>query len=57
MEAMEQYYAKVGPEGELQIPAPICESLRIVDGTRVVIRVEGGRIILQSETRNTEQQH
>jgi bifunctional DNA-binding transcriptional regulator/antitoxin component of YhaV-PrlF toxin-antitoxin module len=52
---MEQYYATVGSEGELEIPVAICESLGIVDGTRVAICVEGDRIILQPETRLAEQ--
>jgi bifunctional DNA-binding transcriptional regulator/antitoxin component of YhaV-PrlF toxin-antitoxin module len=55
IESMEQYYATVGSEGELEIPVAICESLGIVDGTRVAICVEGDRIILQPETRLAEQ--
>jgi len=56
MEAMEQYYATVGPAGELEIPAAICESLGIVYGTRVAIRVEGDRVILTPETMLAQQQ-
>ncbi|HMD77447.1 MAG TPA: AbrB/MazE/SpoVT family DNA-binding domain-containing protein [Terracidiphilus sp.] len=53
---MEQYYATVGPAGELEIPAAICESLGIVYGTRVAIRVEGDRVILTPETMLAQQQ-
>ena len=49
MEAMEQHYATVGAEGELEIPAAICESLGIVDGPRVAIRLEGNHVILEPE--------
>ncbi|MGA3263628.1 MAG: AbrB/MazE/SpoVT family DNA-binding domain-containing protein [Terracidiphilus sp.] len=53
---MEQYYATVGPEGELEIPAAICESLGIVDGTRIAIRVEGDRVIVTPQTLLAQQQ-
>jgi antitoxin component of MazEF toxin-antitoxin module len=33
----------------LEIPAAICESLGIVDGTRVAIRLEGNHVILEPE--------
>jgi hypothetical protein len=46
---MEQYYAIVGPEGELEIPAAFCELLEIVNGTRLAIWVEGDRMILTPE--------
>jgi bifunctional DNA-binding transcriptional regulator/antitoxin component of YhaV-PrlF toxin-antitoxin module len=50
MEVMEQYYATVGPEGEIEIPAKFCETLGIVDGTRIAIREEGHCLILTPET-------
>ena len=47
---MEQAYAKFSSKGQLVIPAVFRESLGIVAGTRVVIRQEGTRLILEPET-------
>ena len=46
---METFYITVGPEVEIELPAPICEELGIVDGTRIGMRVDGGRLILKPE--------
>jgi hypothetical protein len=48
MEAMESYVT-VGPEGEFEIPEAFCESLGIVDGTRIAMYMEGGCLILTPE--------
>lgn len=47
---MRQAYAKFSSKGQLVIPAAIRESLGIEAGTRVAIRVEGTRVILEPET-------
>ena len=52
---MEQYYVLVGLEGEITIPEAFCDSLGIVDGTRLGNRVNGDRIILTPETPAAEQ--
>jgi AbrB family looped-hinge helix DNA binding protein len=40
----------VSSKGQLVIPAAIRESLGIEPGTRIVIRVEGTRLILEPQT-------
>lgn len=47
---MEQAYAKFSSKGQLVIPAAFRESLGIEPGTRVAIRQEGTRLILEPET-------
>jgi AbrB family looped-hinge helix DNA binding protein len=47
---MGQAYAKFSSKGQLVIPAAIRESLGIEPGTRVAIRQEGTRVILEPET-------
>ncbi len=47
---MEQIYATVSSKGQMVIPASIRESLGIGPGTRVAIRQEGTRLILEPET-------
>ncbi len=51
MQAMEEYFVTVGPNGEFEIPVAMRESLGIVEGTRVEFRLEGARIILELETK------
>ena len=48
MEAMESYDT-VGPEGAFELPESFCESLGIVDGTRIAMHMEGGCLILTPE--------
>jgi AbrB family looped-hinge helix DNA binding protein len=43
-------YATVSTKGQLVIPAPIREALGIEPGTRIAIRREGSRVILDPET-------
>ncbi len=43
-------YATVGSKGQFVIPAPIREALGIEPGTRIAIRCEGSRVILDPET-------
>jgi len=47
---MGQTYAKFSSKGQLVIPSAIRESLGIEAGTRVAIRLEGMRVILEPET-------
>jgi AbrB family looped-hinge helix DNA binding protein len=47
---MGQAFAKFSSKGQLVIPAAIRKSLEIEAGTRVAIRVEGTRVILEPET-------
>lgn len=47
---MEQVYARFSSKGQLVIPAAIRESLGIEPGTRVAIRQEGTRLILEPQT-------
>jgi AbrB family looped-hinge helix DNA binding protein len=47
---MAQTYAKFSSKGQLVIPAAFRESLGIEPGTRVAIRQEGTRLILEPET-------
>jgi AbrB family looped-hinge helix DNA binding protein len=47
---MEQTLATVSSKGQLVIPAAIREALGIEPGTRVAIRQEGSRLILEPQT-------
>ena len=47
---MEQTYTTVSSKGQLVIPAPIREAMGIEPGTRIAIRQEGTRLILEPET-------
>ena len=47
---MEQIYVRVSTKGQFVIPATIREALGIVPGTRVAIRQEGSRVIIDPET-------
>jgi AbrB family looped-hinge helix DNA binding protein len=47
---MERVYTKVSSKGQMVIPAAIREQLGIEAGTRVAVRVEGGRVVLDPET-------
>ena len=46
---MGQFFAVVSSKGQMVIPAAIREELGIGPGTRVGLRVEGGRVILAPE--------
>jgi AbrB family looped-hinge helix DNA binding protein len=48
---MEQVFATVSSKGQMVIPASIRESLGIEPGTRVAVRQEGMRVILEPFTR------
>jgi AbrB family looped-hinge helix DNA binding protein len=47
---MGQAYAKFSSKGQLVIPAAIRQSMGIEPGTRVAIRQEGMKLILEPET-------
>jgi len=47
---MAQMFATVSSKGQLVIPVAIREALGIEPGTRVAIRLEGTRLILEPET-------
>jgi AbrB family looped-hinge helix DNA binding protein len=47
---MEQIYATVSSKGQLVIPASIREELGIEAGTRVSVRLEGTRVILEPDS-------
>jgi AbrB family looped-hinge helix DNA binding protein len=47
---MEQVFTTVSSKGQLVIPARIREALGIEPGTRVAIRQEGTRLILEPQT-------
>lgn len=47
---MEQIYATVSSKGQLVIPASIREELGIEAGTRVGVRLEGTRVILEPDS-------
>jgi AbrB family looped-hinge helix DNA binding protein len=49
-QSKDQVYATVSTKGQLVIPAPIREALGIEPGTRIAIRREGARVILDPET-------
>jgi AbrB family looped-hinge helix DNA binding protein len=57
---MKPVYSTVSTKGQIVIPSAVREELEIEPGTRVSVRVEGGRVILDPETltsklRNFEQ--
>jgi AbrB family looped-hinge helix DNA binding protein len=47
---MKEAYTTVSTKGQLVIPAAIRQALGIEAGTRVVIRQEGSRVIIDPET-------
>jgi AbrB family looped-hinge helix DNA binding protein len=47
---MDFLYTTVSTKGQIVIPAAVREELKIEPGTRVAVRVEGGRVILDPET-------
>ena len=47
---MEQLYTTVSSKGQLVIPAAIREAMGIEPGTRVAVRQEGERVILEPDT-------
>lgn len=47
---MEQIFTTVSSKGQMVIPAAIRESMGIEPGTRVVVRQEGARLILEPQT-------
>jgi len=47
---MAQIFTTVSSKGQMVIPAAIRESLGIEPGTRVVVRQEGMRVILEPQT-------
>lgn len=47
---MDEVYAIVSSKGQLVIPAAIRQALGIEAGTRVAIRQEGSRLIIDPET-------
>jgi AbrB family looped-hinge helix DNA binding protein len=48
---MEQVFSTFSSKGQLVIPAKVREALGIEPGTRVAIRQDGARLILEPETR------
>ena len=48
---MDQVFATVSSKGQMVIPASIRESLGIEPGTRVAVRQEGTRVVLEPITR------
>lgn len=47
---MRQIYSTVSSKGQLVIPAAFREELGIEAGTRVAVRLEGTRLVLEPET-------
>ncbi|HEY1161206.1 MAG TPA: AbrB/MazE/SpoVT family DNA-binding domain-containing protein [Terracidiphilus sp.] len=47
---MERFYTKVSSKGQMVIPAAVREQLGIEAGTRIAVRVEGSRMILDPES-------
>jgi AbrB family looped-hinge helix DNA binding protein len=47
---MEQIFTTVSSKGQMVIPAAIRESMGIEPGTRVSVRQEGARLILEPQT-------
>jgi AbrB family looped-hinge helix DNA binding protein len=47
---MKPVITRVSSKGQMVIPAAIREELGIVPGTRVAVRVEGTRLILEADT-------
>jgi hypothetical protein len=54
MQTMETFVVIVGTDGEFELPQPIRDSLKIVEGTRVSFEIEGSRIILTPQTESEE---
>jgi hypothetical protein len=57
IDGMKVHYATVGAEGELEIPAEICESLGISGETCVALKIEGGTLILEPVIETLCDQH
>jgi hypothetical protein len=51
---MQEYYATVGPEGEIEIPEELRASVGIAGEASVALWIEGGRLLLElvRETRS-----
>jgi len=47
---MESVFATISTKGQLVIPASIRDAMGIEPGTRIAIRQEGGRVILEPQT-------
>jgi AbrB family looped-hinge helix DNA binding protein len=47
---MKPIFTRVSSKGQMVIPAGIRDELGIVPGTRVALRVEGTRLILEADT-------
>jgi AbrB family looped-hinge helix DNA binding protein len=47
---MEPIFRRVSSKGQMVIPAAIRDELGIVPGTRVAVRLEGTRVILEADT-------
>jgi AbrB family looped-hinge helix DNA binding protein len=47
---MEQVFTTVSSKGQIVIPAEFRESMQIEQGTRIAIRQEGSRLILEPKT-------
>jgi AbrB family looped-hinge helix DNA binding protein len=47
---MEELHVTVSSKGQMVIPARIREQLEIEAGTKVAVRVEGGRVILDPQS-------
>jgi AbrB family looped-hinge helix DNA binding protein len=47
---METVYAKLSSKGQLVIPAAFREELGLETGTRIAIRIEGSRIVLDPQS-------
>ena len=47
---MEQIFTTVSSKGQMVIPASIREAMGIEPGTRVAVRQEGDRVILEPQT-------
>lgn len=42
------YRARVGPKGRIVVPAPIRRELALEEGVEVVVRVDNGRMVVES---------
>lgn len=51
---MEQVFSIVSSKGQMVIPAQIRESLGIEPGTRIAIRQEGMRLVLEPQTQEAK---
>jgi len=47
---MERVFTTVSSKGQMVIPASIREALGIAPGTRIAVRQEGSRVILEPDT-------